>query len=237
MHRFSKFALAAGLLALTTFALCQDSPGDRIFRADTRLVVLHASVIDKNGHLLTSLKQDALFNIRNSPILDIINPSLRIQQVQLPDHFNNVNFMRIPRVDRCTTCHVAADRKGYDNPKWNEVLRSHPRLNRMVGSESMHPANTFGCTPCHGGRDRATSFWSAGHSPMTEAERVSWTKKYAWEFDRFNENPVLPLKYVEGGCYRCHASEANFTEAPTLDAGMRMVESLGCWGCHRIEGL
>jgi len=185
----------------------------------------------------TSLKQDALFNIRNSPILDMINPSLRIQQVQLPDHFNNVNFMRIPRVDRCTTCHVAADRKGYDNPKWNEVLRSHPRLNRMVGSESMHPANTFGCTPCHGGRDRATSFWSAGHSPMTEAERVSWTKKYAWEFDRFNENPVLPLKYVEGGCYRCHASEANFTEAPTLDAGMRMVESLGCWGCHRIEGL
>src|SRR5437764_227289 len=59
MHPFSKFALAAGLLALTTFAVCQDSPGDRIFRADTRLVVLHASVIDKNGHLLTSLKQDA----------------------------------------------------------------------------------------------------------------------------------------------------------------------------------
>ena len=185
----------------------------------------------------TGLKQDALFNLRNSPILDMINPSLRIQQVQLPDHFNNVNFMRIPRVDRCTTCHVAADRKGYDNPKWNEVLRSHPRLNRMVGSESMHPANTFGCTPCHGGRDRATSFWSAGHSPISEAEQASWKKKYDWEFDRFNENPVLPLKYAEGGCYRCHASETNFPEAPTLDAGMRVVENLGCWGCHRVDGL
>ena len=185
----------------------------------------------------TGLKQDALFNLRNSPILDMINPSLRIQQVQLPDHFNNVNFMRIPRVDRCTTCHVAADRKGYDNPKWNEVLRSHPRLNRMVGSESMHPANTFGCTPCHGGRDRATSFWSAGHSPMSEAEQASWKKKYDWEFDRFNENPVLPLKYAEGGCYRCHSSETNFPEAPTLDSGMRIVENLGCWGCHRIDGL
>jgi len=185
----------------------------------------------------TGLKQDALFNLRNSPILDMINPSLRIQQVQLPDHFNNVNFMRIPRVDRCTTCHVAADRKGYDNPKWNAVLRSHPRLHAMVGSESMHPANTFGCTPCHGGRDRATSFWSAGHSPETEAQRASWTKKYDWEFDRFNETPVLPLKYAEGGCYRCHSSEANFHDAPTLDAGMRVVEGLGCWGCHRIDGL
>ncbi len=43
------------------------------------------------------LKQDTLFNLRNSPILDMINPSLRVQQVQLPDHFINVNFMQIPQ--------------------------------------------------------------------------------------------------------------------------------------------
>lgn len=184
-----------------------------------------------------SLKQDALFKLRNSPILDMINPSLRVQQVQLPDHFNNVNFMRIPRVDRCTTCHVAADRKGFEDPKIRPVFRTHPRLHRMVGGESMHPSNAFGCTPCHGGRDRATSFWSAGHSPESEAERASWTKKYDWEFDRFNETPVLPLKYAEAGCYRCHSSEANFPEAPTLDAGMRVIEGLGCWGCHRMDGL
>jgi mono/diheme cytochrome c family protein len=183
------------------------------------------------------LKQDTLFQLRNSPILDMVNPSLRVNQVQLPDHFNNVNFMRIPRVDRCTTCHVAADRKGFEDPKIRTVFRTHPRIHRMVGSESMHPAVSFGCTPCHGGRDRATSFWSAGHSPESEAQKASWTKKYDWEFDRFNETPVLPLKYAEAGCYRCHASEANFPEAPTLDAGMRIVEGLGCWGCHRIDGL
>ena len=38
---------------------------------------------------------------RNSPILDMVNPSLRVQQVQLPEHYNDVNFMKIPRVDRC----------------------------------------------------------------------------------------------------------------------------------------
>ncbi len=186
----------------------------------------------------SSLRQDTLFNLRNSPILDMVNPSLRIQQVQLPDHFINVNFMRIPKVDRCTTCHIAADRKGFEDPRIKEdIFRTHPRMHRMVGSESMHPAQTFGCTPCHGGRDRATSFWSAGHSPETEVQKAAWTKKYDWAFDRFNESPVLPLKYAEAGCYRCHSKETNFPEAPKLDAGMRIVESLGCWGCHRIDGL
>jgi mono/diheme cytochrome c family protein len=183
------------------------------------------------------LQQDTLFQLRNSPILDMINPSLRIQQIQLPEQYNNVNFMHIPRVDRCTTCHIAADRKGFEDPKIPMVLRSHSRIDRMVGSESVHPAMTFGCTPCHGGRDRATSFWSAGHSPETVAQERSWEKRFDWEFDRFNENPVLPLKYAEAGCYRCHAAETNFPEAPTLDAGMRTIETLGCWGCHRIEGL
>ncbi len=184
------------------------------------------------------LTQDALFELRNSPILDMVNPSLRVQQVQLPDHFINVNFMRIPKVDRCTTCHIAADRKGFDDPRIKEdIYKTHPRMHRMVGSESMHPAQSFGCTPCHGGRDRATSFWSAGHSPETEAEKAEWTRKWDWKFDRFNESPVLPLQYAEAGCYRCHAKETNFPEAPRLDAGMRIVETLGCWGCHRIDGL
>ena len=141
-------------------------------------------------------------------------------------------------MDRCTTCHIAADRKGFEDPRIkDDIFRTHPRMHRMVGSESMHPAQTFGCTPCHGGRDRATSFWSAGHSPETEAEKAAWTEKWDWKFDRFNDSPVLPLQYAEAGCYRCHAKETNFPEAPRLDAGMRIVESLGCWGCHRIDGL
>jgi mono/diheme cytochrome c family protein/peptidoglycan hydrolase CwlO-like protein len=184
-----------------------------------------------------SLQQDTLFALRNSPILDMVNPSLRVQQVQLPEHYNDVNFMRIPKVDRCETCHIAAERTGFEDAKLNEVFRTHSRLSLMVGGESPHPANAFGCTPCHGGRDRASSFWSAGHSPDTAAQEKRWTSRFEWEFDPFNDTPILPQKYVEAGCYRCHANEANFPEAPKLDAAMRMVETLGCWRCHRVAGI
>jgi len=186
---------------------------------------------------LASLREDTIFKIRNSPILDMVNPSLRVQQVQLPDHFINVNFMRIPRIDRCETCHIGADRKGFDDAKLNAVFRSHPRQELMVGTESPHPYNLFGCSPCHGGRDRSTSFWSAGHSPENPHEEARWTRALGWKFDRFNDTPILPMRYTEAGCYRCHSEETNFREAPTLDAGIKTVEDLGCWGCHRIEGL
>src|SRR5262249_54468360 len=115
---------------------------------------------------VASLRQDTLFQLRNSPILDMVNPSLRVQQVQLPEHYNDVNFMRIPRVDRCGTCHMAADRKGFEKASLEElttrypklkkaigdgvVYQTHPRLSLMVGSESPHPVGDFGCTPCHG---------------------------------------------------------------------------------------
>ena len=186
---------------------------------------------------LEDLKQGVIFDLRNSPILDMVNPSLRVQQVQLPELYNDVNFMKIPKVDRCQTCHIAADRGGFEDAKLNPVFRTHPRLGLMVGGESLHPANAYGCTSCHGGRDRASSFWSAGHSPQDAHQEKRWEKRFEWEFDRFNDTPVLPMKYTEAGCYRCHTAEANFPEAPTLDGGMRMVEILGCWGCHRLAGI
>jgi Ca-activated chloride channel family protein len=58
MLPFSKTAPAILLVTLAALGICQEG-GDRTFRADTRLVVLHASVVDKNGRLLTNLKEDS----------------------------------------------------------------------------------------------------------------------------------------------------------------------------------
>src|SRR5689334_2973456 len=43
----------------------QDDQTGAIFRSDTRLVVLHTTVVDKNGHLVTDLKQNAFTVFEN----------------------------------------------------------------------------------------------------------------------------------------------------------------------------
>jgi hypothetical protein len=54
---------AIALLALTAAAIwAQEQP---IFRSDTRLVVCHVTVVDKNGHFVTNLPQDAFTVFEN----------------------------------------------------------------------------------------------------------------------------------------------------------------------------
>ena len=55
--------------------------------------------------------------ILNLPMLDFINPTLKIDQVVIPDMFVEMNYMVVPRVDRCQTCHRAIDRPGFESKK------------------------------------------------------------------------------------------------------------------------
>lgn len=123
---------------------------------------------DRYQAKIRTLRQnDAFYFVRNAPIADMLAPSLKIEQVQLDGLTVDMNFLRSQRIDRCVTCHIAAEKRGFeDKQKYPEaVLRTHPRLDLFVDSNSPHPYATFGCTSCHGGRDRATDFTRAGHMP------------------------------------------------------------------------
>jgi mono/diheme cytochrome c family protein len=61
-------------------------------------------------------------SILNLPMLDFINPTLKIDQVVLGDLFIDMNYMSVPRVDRCQTCHRAIDRPGFESKKEAERL-------------------------------------------------------------------------------------------------------------------
>jgi Ca-activated chloride channel family protein len=64
MPLLSRTARLASLAALALCLRAQDS--DTVFRADARLVVLHASVVDKSGKLLTSLPRTAFKVFENN---------------------------------------------------------------------------------------------------------------------------------------------------------------------------
>ncbi|HEX8408165.1 MAG TPA: c-type cytochrome [Thermoanaerobaculia bacterium] len=67
--------------------------------------------------------------ILNAPMLDFINPTLKIDQVVLNDLFIEMNYMSVPRVDRCQTCHRAIDRPGFESKKEAERLLTELRGN------------------------------------------------------------------------------------------------------------
>lgn len=58
----------------------------------------------------------------NLPMLDFINPTLKIDQVVINDMYVEMNYMGVPRVDRCQTCHRAIDRPGFESKKEAERL-------------------------------------------------------------------------------------------------------------------
>ena len=60
MHVFRfPILVAAGLLSLAPYALPAQETTDTVFRADTRIVVCHTTVVDKAGHLVTTLPESA----------------------------------------------------------------------------------------------------------------------------------------------------------------------------------
>jgi len=74
-----------------------------------------------------------------------------------------------------------------------------------------HEFSRFGCTVCHGGNGPATRLPDAHEG-------------------------LVPKPLVESSCVKCHDTAVLATSAPTAAAGLALVETLNCRGCHRFAG-
>ncbi len=114
------------------------------------------------------------------------------------------------RVDRCVTCHL-----GLEDPrmaKVTEPFRQHPRTPHTPGD-----IPRFGCVICHQGQGRATTVAEA-HGSVPD-----WS------------SPLLPLRYTEAACGRCHRGD-EVPEASLLSEGRALMTRVGCYGCHKVAG-
>ena len=171
--------------------------------------------------------------VRDLPILDFMDPYYKVNQIVVNEIKYNVNFAQVQTVDRCTSCHLGIDKKGYEDQP--QPFTTHPDLSLYLTSSSPHPIERFGCTGCHAGRARGTTFNTAVHMPNSKESKKEWEEEFGWKKMHHWLKPMLPTRYSEAGCFKCHSSEANIKGADKLTLGLSLIEKSGCYGCHTIE--
>ncbi len=171
--------------------------------------------------------------VRDLPVLDLANPNNKIEQVVLKDVTDNVNFMNVPKVERCISCHLGITNPDYENEV--QPFKTHPNLEQYVGKNSPHPIEEFGCTVCHGGRARGTSFNGAVHVPSSPAQKAEWEEKYGYHQMELWEDPMIPLPLTQSQCFKCHSGETRIKGADKLNLGLSLIEKSGCYACHEID--
>ena len=113
-------------------------------------------------------------------------------------------------VDRCVSCHL-----GVEEPRMAgapEPFRLHPRTPHTPAD-----IDRFGCVSCHLGQGRATTL-AAAHGDVRD-----WA------------SPILPTRYTESACGRCHQGD-RVPEAELLSQGRALMTRVGCFGCHKVAG-
>ena len=198
--------------------------------------------------------------LRGIPFLDLAAPPTKIQQISLPDLTINYNFKDVPRYDRCLTCHMGIDKLGYEVSEDGKTamkdkhpaFAAHPYLTTgamtvdpkgnpvaaglYLDSNGPHPINSYGCTICHAGQGSGTSFTYSSHEPNTLEQKADWTKEYGYEEIHHWDEPMLPARFMESSCIKCHHDVTDVPQAKKLQAGYDRITKYGCTGCHTIGG-
>ena len=171
---------------------------------------------------------------RNAPLVDFLAPTIKVQQIILPNVVDDVNFTRVAKMDRCQTCHLAIDKKGFE--KYPQPFTTHPKLEQFLGGSSAHPIDRVGCTVCHEGMGQSVSFRDAAHAPPNEEVKAKWEEEYHWEQPHLWDYPMLPTSMTEASCAKCHKQQVYLPNADALNIAYATYERAGCYACHKTKG-
>ena len=104
MRQFSNWILAGALVALAIIPLSAQPKGSQpqdqaqtTFRSDTRLVVLHATVVDKSGKFITNLQQSAFRVFENNeeqPIKKVLREDVPVSMGLIVDNSGSMRTKR-----------------------------------------------------------------------------------------------------------------------------------------------
>jgi mono/diheme cytochrome c family protein len=186
---------------------------------------------------ISRTEKNPVWFLRNSPMLDFLDPTLKIHQYVSDRTNDDLYFQQVPTISRCQTCHTFIDQKGYEDQP--QPYTTHPKLDELaVGINSAHPAKDFGCVSCHQGEGhRVNDFNSVVHTPQNEEQKQEWIKKYHWHEPHKIPKPMFRLQDTEAACIKCHKGEVRISGGTRVNEGRHLIETYGCYGCHKIDGI
>jgi mono/diheme cytochrome c family protein len=155
--------------------------------------------IDLLRKQLGNVEANRNFFILNAPMLDFVNPTMKIDQVVLNDLFIDMNYMSVPRVDRCVTCHRAIERPGFESKK--EAARLAEEIRLKLDKNLVQPSK------------RADL-----EAQVAQLERNASARRDI--MNPFRTHPKLdvfvgsasPHPLLEYGCTACHRGQDRATE-------------------------
>ncbi|MCY3001723.1 MAG: c-type cytochrome [Planctomycetota bacterium] len=173
--------------------------------------------------------------VRDAPGLDFVKPNLKVNKVVLDKLTFELNFTKKKRIDMCQTCHLGAERSGFEGAA--QPFTTHPRLDLFLSSKSPHPTSEFGCTICHRGSGEALDFVRADHRPTDKGEQAQWEQDHHWHKQHHWDYPMLASEFTEASCVQCHKTTMDLIadDAPVVAKGYQLVEQYACYSCHKIE--
>ncbi|MHC4093364.1 MAG: hypothetical protein ACYSVY_24350, partial [Planctomycetota bacterium] len=135
-----------------------------------------------------------------------------------------------------------------------QPVMAHPDLELFVSVDSPHPMAKLGCTVCHEGNPQETDFVLAAHTPKDHEEEHEWIQEHyvrrlglptaTFELvEHYWDRPMLPGKYAEAGCAKCHqqisdiGSYENKPQGRSINFGENLFVNTGCINCHLVQGM
>jgi cytochrome c2 len=117
------------------------------------------------------------------------------------------------------------------------VFRTHPEYWDLMRK---HPSQDYGCTTCHYGEGRSTK--GVG---LNYLSAILWKGKQNLSpfdhsrSDHYWEQQILENKkhHTEASCFNCHKQDYEIDHAPNFTRARKLVENIGCTGCHPLGPL
>ena len=155
--------------------------------------------------------------IRNAPMLDFFDPSIKIQQQIIPTIFEDLNFVKVEKIDRCHTCHRGIDNPAYEVELFPDAKAPEERVvfkDKNMKAFVNHARGKVegACDICKGVAD-GWMISQVAHGSWDADEAIQYTKALMAhpqpELYAFGGSPHALDKV---GCTVCHGGDGRDTE-------------------------